>query len=127
MDVGIGDKGDRATQGINGPFLGCRDLYRHCPRRYVGWAESGGIAGSGGVVALSRDRFRGDFACRGLAAVQALGPKVEGAIVGKAFYDGKLDYRAALAALGMKKERCENFLLSIFVSRLTPHLSRFAC
>ena len=35
-----------------------------------------------------------------LLAVQALGPKVEGAIVGKALYDGKLDYRAALAALG---------------------------
>ncbi len=35
-----------------------------------------------------------------LLAVQALGPKVEGAIVGKALYDGKLDYRAALMALG---------------------------
>ena len=35
-----------------------------------------------------------------LLAVQALGPRVEGAIVGKALYDGKLDYRAALAALG---------------------------
>ena len=34
-----------------------------------------------------------------LQAVQALGPRVEGAIVGKALYDGKLDYRAALAAL----------------------------
>jgi len=32
-------------------------------------------------------------------AVQALGPQVEGAIVGKALYDGKLDYRAALAAI----------------------------
>jgi phosphoribosylformimino-5-aminoimidazole carboxamide ribotide isomerase len=35
-----------------------------------------------------------------LQAVQALGPRVEGAIVGKALYDGKLDYRAAVAALG---------------------------
>jgi phosphoribosylformimino-5-aminoimidazole carboxamide ribotide isomerase len=34
-----------------------------------------------------------------LRAVQALGPKIEGAIVGKALYDGKLDYQAALAAL----------------------------
>ncbi|TMQ27572.1 MAG: 1-(5-phosphoribosyl)-5-[(5-phosphoribosylamino)methylideneamino]imidazole-4-carboxamide isomerase, partial [Nitrospirae bacterium] len=30
-----------------------------------------------------------------LQAVQALGPRVEGAIVGKALYDGKLDYRVA--------------------------------
>ena len=35
-----------------------------------------------------------------LQAVQALGPRVEGAIVGKALYDGKLDYRAACAVLG---------------------------
>ena len=35
-----------------------------------------------------------------LRAVQSLGPRVEGAIVGKALYDGKLDYRAALEALG---------------------------
>ncbi|UVT15004.1 MAG: 1-(5-phosphoribosyl)-5-[(5-phosphoribosylamino)methylideneamino]imidazole-4-carboxamide isomerase [Nitrospira sp.] len=34
-----------------------------------------------------------------LRAVQSLGPKIEGAIVGKALYDGKLDYRAAVAAL----------------------------
>ena len=34
-----------------------------------------------------------------LLAVQALGPQVEGAIVGKALYDGKLDYQAAVAAL----------------------------
>jgi phosphoribosylformimino-5-aminoimidazole carboxamide ribotide isomerase len=37
-----------------------------------------------------------------LRAVQALGPRVEGAIVGKALYDGKLDYRTALVALGTK-------------------------
>ena len=35
-----------------------------------------------------------------LQAVQVLGPRVEGAIVGKALYDGKLDYRAALSVLG---------------------------
>ena len=34
-----------------------------------------------------------------LQAVQALGPRIEGAIVGKALYDGKLDYRIAVAAL----------------------------
>ena len=34
-----------------------------------------------------------------LLAVRALGPRIEGAIVGKALYDGKLDYRAAVAAL----------------------------
>ena len=35
-----------------------------------------------------------------LVAVRSLGPRIEGAIVGKALYDGKLDYRAAVAALG---------------------------
>lgn len=35
-----------------------------------------------------------------LLAVRALGPRIEGAIVGKALYDGKLDYRSALTALG---------------------------
>lgn len=34
-----------------------------------------------------------------LMAIRSLGPRIEGAIVGKALYDGKLDYRAALAAL----------------------------
>jgi len=34
-----------------------------------------------------------------LQAVKSLGPQVVGAIVGKAFYDGKLDYRTAVAAL----------------------------
>ncbi len=34
-----------------------------------------------------------------LHAVRSLGPGIEGAIVGKALYDGKLDYRAALEAL----------------------------
>jgi phosphoribosylformimino-5-aminoimidazole carboxamide ribotide isomerase len=35
-----------------------------------------------------------------LLAVHALGSRVEGAIVGKALYDGKLDYAAAVKALG---------------------------
>ena len=35
-----------------------------------------------------------------LLAVRLLGPKIEGAIVGKALYDGKLDYRSAVVALG---------------------------
>ena len=34
-----------------------------------------------------------------LQAVQSLGPRVEGAIVGKALYDGKLDYRNVLTTL----------------------------
>jgi phosphoribosylformimino-5-aminoimidazole carboxamide ribotide isomerase len=34
-----------------------------------------------------------------LKAVRSLGPQVVGTIVGKALYDGKLDYRAAVAAL----------------------------
>lgn len=34
-----------------------------------------------------------------LEAVRSLGPRIEGAIVGKALYDGKLEYRAALTAL----------------------------
>ena len=38
-----------------------------------------------------------------LQAVQSLGSRVEGAIVGKALYDGKLNYREAVAAL-----RCAN-------------------
>lgn len=33
-----------------------------------------------------------------LKAVQSLGPRIEGAIVGKALYDGKLDLRAAIIA-----------------------------
>jgi phosphoribosylformimino-5-aminoimidazole carboxamide ribotide isomerase len=37
-----------------------------------------------------------------LQAVQSLGPRIEGAIVGKALYDGKLDYREALASLNQK-------------------------
>ena len=35
-----------------------------------------------------------------LQAIKALGPRIEGAIVGKALYDGKLDYATAVAAIG---------------------------
>jgi phosphoribosylformimino-5-aminoimidazole carboxamide ribotide isomerase len=45
----------------------------------------------------------GISAVEDLEAVQDLGPHVEGAIVGKALYDGKLDYRAALVALDVRK------------------------
>jgi phosphoribosylformimino-5-aminoimidazole carboxamide ribotide isomerase len=38
-----------------------------------------------------------------LEAVQSLGPRVEGAIIGKALYDGKLDYREALATLNKRR------------------------
>ncbi len=45
-----------------------------------------------------------------LQTVQALGPRIEGAIVGKALYDGKLDYAVAVAAVGKgfeaRGERC---------------------
>jgi phosphoribosylformimino-5-aminoimidazole carboxamide ribotide isomerase len=34
-------------------------------------------------------------------AIRSLGPRIEGAIVGKALYDGKLDYRAAVEALNV--------------------------
>lgn len=37
-----------------------------------------------------------------LEAVQSLGPRVEGVIMGKALYDGKLDYREALATLNKR-------------------------
>jgi len=37
-----------------------------------------------------------------LKAVQSLGPRIEGAIVGKALYDGKLNYAAAVAAAGRR-------------------------
>ncbi|NGZ04588.1 MAG: 1-(5-phosphoribosyl)-5-((5-phosphoribosylamino)methylideneamino)imidazole-4-carboxamide isomerase, partial [Nitrospira sp. WS238] len=47
------------------------------------------VIASGGITSLED-----------LRAVQSLGPQIEGAIVGKALYDGKLDYPAAMAAIG---------------------------
>jgi phosphoribosylformimino-5-aminoimidazole carboxamide ribotide isomerase len=46
------------------------------------------LIASGGITSLED-----------LKAVRAIGPKIEGAIVGKALYDGKLDYQAAVAAV----------------------------
>ena len=37
-----------------------------------------------------------------LKAIRSVGPQVVGAIVGKALYDGKLEYRAAVAALAQR-------------------------
>lgn len=37
-------------------------------------------------------------------AVRALGPQIQGVVIGKALYDGQLDYRAALAAVDNNKE-----------------------
>ena len=47
------------------------------------------VIASGGITSLED-----------LRAVQSLGPQIEGAIVGKALYDGKLDYPMAMAAIG---------------------------
>ncbi len=46
------------------------------------------VIASGGITSLDD-----------LRAVRSLGRRIEGAIVGKALYDGKLDYQAAMAAL----------------------------
>ncbi|HEX5545290.1 MAG TPA: 1-(5-phosphoribosyl)-5-[(5-phosphoribosylamino)methylideneamino]imidazole-4-carboxamide isomerase, partial [Nitrospira sp.] len=46
------------------------------------------VIASGGITSLED-----------LKAVQSIGPKVQGAIIGKALYDGKLDYQAAVASL----------------------------
>jgi len=103
LDIGIGDQGDRSAQGAVWPCLGCRDLYGHCPRWYVGRAESGGVAGGGGVVVHPVIASGGISRVEDLQSVQALGPRVEGAIVGKALYDGKLDYRPLLQLLVLSK------------------------
>jgi phosphoribosylformimino-5-aminoimidazole carboxamide ribotide isomerase len=47
------------------------------------------VIASGGITSLDD-----------LRAVRALGPLIEGAIIGKALYDGKLDYQAAVSAVG---------------------------
>ena len=46
------------------------------------------VIASGGITSLED-----------LKAVQSIGPKIQGAIIGKALYDGKLDYQAAVASL----------------------------
>lgn len=48
------------------------------------------VIASGGITSLED-----------LRAVRSIGPKIEGAIVGKALYDGELDYQVAVAALSL--------------------------
>lgn len=47
------------------------------------------VIASGGITSLED-----------LRAVRSLGPRIEGAIIGKALYDGKLDYHAARTVVG---------------------------
>jgi len=73
---------DIARDGmLNGPNLAALKEIVEC--------SSFPVIASGGITRLED-----------LRAVQLLGPKIEGAIVGKALYDGKLDLRAAVAILG---------------------------
>jgi phosphoribosylformimino-5-aminoimidazole carboxamide ribotide isomerase len=67
-----------------------------------------GMLGGPNLIALGEIAARSPFPViasggisriEDLQAVESLGPQVVGAIVGKAFYDGKLDYRTAVAAL----------------------------
>ena len=67
-----------------------------------------GMLGGPNLIALGEIAARSPFPViasggisriEDLQAVKSLGPQVVGAIVGKAFYDGKLDYRTAVAAL----------------------------
>jgi phosphoribosylformimino-5-aminoimidazole carboxamide ribotide isomerase len=72
---------DIARDGmLNGPNLPSL-------KEIVGFSSFPVIA-SGGITSLED-----------LKAVQSIGPKVQGAIIGKALYDGKLDYQAAVASL----------------------------
>ncbi len=68
---------DGMLSGPNVPALGEVVTHASCP-----------VIASGGVTRIED-----------LRAIKALGSRVEGAIVGKALYDGKLDYREAVAAL----------------------------
>lgn len=72
---------DIARDGmLNGPNLPAL-------KEIVEWSSFPVIA-SGGVTSLDD-----------LRAIQSIGTKIEGAIIGKALYDGKLDYQAAVDAL----------------------------
>ena len=73
---------DIATDGmLAGPNLAAlRDLVELSPVS---------IIASGGITCLDD-----------LRAIQSLGPRVAGAIVGKALYDGKIDLREAIDAVG---------------------------
>ena len=73
---------DIARDGmLNGPNLPAL-------QEIVGFSSFPVIA-SGGITSLDD-----------LKAVQSIGSKIEGAIIGKALYDGKLDLRDAVAAFG---------------------------
>jgi phosphoribosylformimino-5-aminoimidazole carboxamide ribotide isomerase len=73
---------DIARDGmLNGPNLSSLQEIVEC--------SSFPVIASGGITCLED-----------LQAVRSLGPKIEGAIVGKALYDGKLDLRDAIAAIG---------------------------
>ncbi len=73
---------DIARDGmLNGPNISALKEVVEC--------SSFPVIASGGITRLED-----------LRAVRSLGPKIEGAIVGKALYDGKLDLKAAVAALG---------------------------
>lgn len=73
---------DIARDGmLNGPNIPALKEVVEC--------SSFSVIASGGITRLED-----------LQAVRSLGPKIEGAIVGKALYDGKLDLMAAVAALG---------------------------
>lgn len=69
-----------------------------------------GMLGGPNLVALSEVVERSSFPViasggitriEDLVAIRSLGPRVEGAIVGKALYDGKLDFAAAMQAVSV--------------------------
>jgi len=73
---------DIARDGmLNGPNLPALKEIVEC--------SSFPVIASGGITRLED-----------LRAIRSLGPRIEGAIVGKALYDGKLDLRDAVAAFG---------------------------
>lgn len=75
---------DIARDGmLNGPNLSAL--------KEVAAASSFPVIASGGISRVED-----------LLAVRALGPRIEGAIVGKALYDGKLDFRTAVEAIGQE-------------------------
>ena len=57
-----------------------------------------------------------------LQAVQSFGPRVEGAIVGKALYDGKLDYREAVASLSQGRVEETVTRSTMLTKRIIPCL-----
>ena len=83
-------------------------LYRHCPRRRAGRAQSGGDRRAGRGRRDPGDRQRRACLHRGRRAL--LEPRyamLEGAIAGRALYDGRLDPAAALALIAARQTRCK--------------------